>query len=206
MEVSDKKEKILKVIKKYDFDLRKKNVSNISYLAPNIPDEIMKKLIKNFDSNLAFNRVIAFYDTTLFSTAKAGFLFTSDGFYHKTHGKARYFAYKDLTNISLCGDYLKIDLHNSDIMDYKICESSLDLSVMCTLLIILKELDIFNGFTSNKSSGKIKPIDLPANAILKCNTIIHNIKYYSITEKKLQELFEIFFEISVKSYIFIVFD
>ena len=173
MEVSDKKEKILKVIKKYDFDLRKISDSNKSYLVPNIPDEIMEKLIKNFDSNLAFNRVIAFYDTTLFSTAKAGFLFTSDGFYHKTHGKARYFAYKDLTNISLCGDYLKIDLHNSDIMDYKICESSLDLSVMCTLLIILKELDIFNGFTSNKSSGKIKPIDLPPNAILKCNAIIH---------------------------------
>lgn len=56
MEVSDKKEKILKVIKKYDFDLRKNSDSNKSYLVPNIPDEIMEKLIKNFDSNLAFKR------------------------------------------------------------------------------------------------------------------------------------------------------
>lgn len=173
MELSDKKEKILNVIKKYDFDLIKWNDSYEHYLSPNIPDNIMDKLIKYFDSHLAFNRVTAFYDTTMFSTAKAGFLFTTDGFYHKTYGKARYFAYRDLTNIRLCDDYLKIDLHNSDIMDYKICESSLDLSVMCTLLILLKEIDIHHGFASNKASGKIKPIDLPPNAILKCNAIIH---------------------------------
>ena len=55
---------MLDVIKEFDTQIQKDG--NLTrYFAPNIPEKVIKKLIKNFDNNLPVNSVIAYYDTTL---------------------------------------------------------------------------------------------------------------------------------------------
>ena len=172
MELSIEMKKMIEVLKRYDSALVKNNDSYKRYFAPDIPDKIMKKLINNFDSNLAINSVIAFYDTTLFSTSKAGFVFTNDGVYYKYIGKALYFAYKDISNFRPRGGNLDIDVQNADMYEYTITDV-FDMETLKRIFIELKDIDDYYGQSSMKSSGKIKKIDLPPDMLKKCNTVIH---------------------------------
>lgn len=172
MGLSVEMKKKVDVLKKYDSALRKNNDFYKRYFAPDIPEKIMKKLIDKFDSNLAINSVVAFYDTTLFSSAKAGLLFTNDGFYYKYIGKALYFAYKDISNFRSYGGNLDMRVQNSDVSEYTIVDV-LDMEILKKVLTELKEIDKYHGQSSFKVSGKVKPIDLPPDMLKKCNAVIH---------------------------------
>lgn len=172
MELSIEMKKMVETLKKYDLSLVKNNNSYKRYFAPDIPNKIMKKLINNFDSNLAINSVIAFYDTTVFASSKAGFVFTNDGVYYKYIGKALYFAYKDISNFRLRGGNLDIDIQNADMHEYTIIDV-FDMETLKNIFIELKEIDNYYGQSSMKSSGKIKKIDLPPEMLKKCNAVIH---------------------------------
>lgn len=63
------------------------------YLAPSIPQKVMDKLVKYYDSHLRINSVVAFYDSTILGSCKAGLLFTDDGLYYKFLGKPIYIQY-----------------------------------------------------------------------------------------------------------------
>ena len=79
MSMSTEMEQMLSVIKKYDFEFRNKNDLYKRYFAPDIPEKVMRKLMKEFDSHLSINSVLAFYDDTLLNSCKTGVIFTVDG-------------------------------------------------------------------------------------------------------------------------------
>ncbi|MBZ4671358.1 MAG: hypothetical protein PWQ76_296 [Clostridiales bacterium] len=168
--MTEKINEMLKVLKDKDCDFRKNNCK--SYFVPDITNDLFKKLVKYFDDNLSINNVIAFFDNTIFSTGKSGFLFTSDGFYYRFIGKAIYFQYSDIFDMRMEGENLIVELENSNISEYKF----IDVFNMFVLRKILSELIIIDsslGKTSNKMTGKVKKIDLPPDKLKKCNKIIH---------------------------------
>jgi len=117
-------EEMLSVIEVYKDEFRKNNDINRCYLAPDIPDKIRKKLVKYFDSNLAVNSLVAFFDSTILGTAKNGFLFTNDGMYYKgILEKVKYFAYKDMYGFRVEKDDLYFEIENSDMDEYKIIDT-----------------------------------------------------------------------------------
>ena len=172
MELPIKNKKVLEEIQKYDskFKMNKNNYTH--YFAPDIPDKVMKELLKNFDSNLEINNVVAFYDTSFNSSSKAGYLFMRDGFYYKYMGDKMYFAYKDISHIKYRDGKLDMDVQNADIRKYTFGKS-FDMDVFGVLLIELTKIDEYYGQTSYKSSGKVKTIVLPSDMKKKCNAVIH---------------------------------
>lgn len=172
MELSAEMAKMVDTVKKYDLELRKNNDSYKHYFAPEIPDEVMNKLLAKFDSNLAVNSLVSYYDSTLFGTSKAGILFTNDGVYYKFIGKAVYFAYKDISNFRVRSGNLDFDVQNSDMSEYTIIDV-FDMEILKKLLLELKEIDEYYGQSSAKSSGKVKKSDLPPDKMKKCNEVIH---------------------------------
>lgn len=81
MSMSEEMNKMIEVVKANDLSLRNNNNMYKSYLAPDIPEKVMKKLLKYYDSHLLIKGVLAFYDESLFSSCKSGVVFTNDGFY-----------------------------------------------------------------------------------------------------------------------------
>lgn len=172
MELSNEMKKMVSVLEKYDVTFRN-NLDYKHYVAPNIPDKILTKLIKYFDSHLAVNSVVAYYDNTLFGTSLGGFIFTNDGVYYKFVGKAIYFSYKDIISMKMEKDDLVISFNNVNFSEYKIADV-LNLSVLRNILYELKAIDAEYGQSSHKSIGKVKKIDLPPKMLNACNAIIHS--------------------------------
>lgn len=172
MVLSEEMKDMVKVLKQYDNKLRKGNNSYKHYFAPVIPEKVMKKLINNFDSHLVINSVLGYFDTTLFSSAKAGILFTNDGFYYKYIGKAWYFAYKDIGFMYVEKGNLYMHFCRGEIEDYTVIDV-LDMDALREILQELIKLDAVYGQSSYKSSGKVKKIDLPKDIQDKCHGIIH---------------------------------
>ena len=173
MNLSEEMGKMAEVIEKYKDELRKNNDLYRCYLAPNIPDKIGRKLVKYYDSNLAVNSLIAFFDTTLFGTSKNGFLFTNDGMYYKDiFGKAKYFAYKDIHDFRVESNNLLFEVENSEIFEFKIIDV-FNMQILKTILVNLKAIDEHYGQSSTKTSGKVKEIDLPPEMMKKCSALIH---------------------------------
>lgn len=171
MGLSEEMKKMVDVVKEYDYAL-KRNLYK-SYIAPDIPDKIKEKLLKNFDSHLAINNVVACYDETVFCTAKEGTIFTSDGVYFKgSITKPVYFQYIDIISCEVTESYLRLHVQNCEDSYYNDF-SSLDKITKKTVIDQLKKIDAKYGQTTFKSSGKIKPIDLPKDMLAKCNGIIH---------------------------------
>lgn len=172
MGLSIEMQKMVNVIKKYDSALRNNNDGYKHYLAPDIPEKIVKKLIKHYDSHMPVNSLVAFYDTTVFGTSKRGFVFTNDGIYYKYIGKAIYFHYTDIKNMYMSGSDLKLELNSEDLPTYTLTDV-FDLSVLKNILRELIDIDAEYGQSSSKSTGKVKKIDLPPEMMKKCNAIIH---------------------------------
>lgn len=171
--LSVKIQKMVEVIKKYDSRYKGGNNSYKCYFAPDIPDKILKKLIKNFDSHIAINSIVAFYDSTVFCTSKGGVIFTSDGVYFKDIlEKTVYFQYKDIESCYVLGSNLELCLSDCEQSNYTHI-SPFDKEVTKKILDELKIIDEEYGQTTFKSSGKIKKIDIPKNMMDKCNGIIH---------------------------------
>lgn len=156
----------------YDLEIINNNESYGHYLAPDIPDKVIAKLVKNFDAHLAGNSVVAFYDSSLFNTGKTGLLFTNDGLYYRFIGKAIYIRYKDINGMFMEGDNLVLNINNSDISSYTFIEV-FNLRVVKEAIDELIKIDEKYGQSSLKTSGKVKKIDLPPDIMTKCNGIIH---------------------------------
>ena len=60
MNLTQEMKEMLEGIKKNEKKLQSRN--DKLYYAPNIPEDIKKKLIKNFDINIPINDVVAFID------------------------------------------------------------------------------------------------------------------------------------------------
>lgn len=172
MEVSTEMSKMIEVIKKYDDQLRKGNDAYKYYFAPNIPEKVMKGLVSHFDNNLPFNSVIAYYDTTVFNSSKAGFVFTDDGLYYKYMGKPYYFAYKDMTGFEIKGKKLCIRFSDEKMPEY-VMDDVFDMKALNSILSELKEIDDEYGQLTEKSTGKVKKLELPSDMEKKCVAIIH---------------------------------
>lgn len=159
MDSSEKIKKMVEVVKKYDVQLRK-NIDFEHYFAPNIPEKIKKKLIKNIDNHIAINSIVAYYDSTIFDTGNRGVVFNCDGIYLKDiMSKPVYFRYIDIDD-----SYTYTDIFN---------KTNFDKTTLKTILEQLKKIDEEYGQTTDKTSGKIKKIDIPKDMMDKCNKIIH---------------------------------
>lgn len=173
MILSEEMQKMVEVVKKYDIQLRDNNDLYRHYFAPDIPESIFKKLIKNIDSHIAVNSVVAVYDETLFGSCKEAVIFTSDGVYFRDMlTKPVYFQYKDIVECTVDGGSLILELVNCDQNSYTHI-SSFDKAITKMIIKQLKMIDAEYGQTTYKSSGKIKKIDIPKSMMDKCNGIIH---------------------------------
>lgn len=160
-----------KVLKKYDGALRGNNASYKRYIAPDIPDKITKKLINIYDSNLPVKSLVAFYDTSLFNSAKSGFVFTNDGMYHKFMEKPMYIQYSDIAGMRIYRNYLYIKINDPKVPEYKIIDS-LEATPLKKTLEELKAIDARYGWVE-RESGKVKKLNLPPDIQKKCKAIIH---------------------------------
>ena len=87
MLMSEEMKRMAELFNRYDEELKAPGIVR-SYIAPNIPEKVLQRLVKHYDNHLAANSVVAYYDDTLFGSAKSGLIFTTDGFYYKPIGKA----------------------------------------------------------------------------------------------------------------------
>ena len=173
MVLSEEIEKMVDVIKKYDERLREGNSSYKRYFAPDIPEKVMKELLKNFDSNLAINSVVAFYDTTILGTSKEGLIFTSDGIYYKyLINKPIYFQYKDIKRSYVSRGTVKLKINSLEITDLSLTIPFNGYTAK-NVLDELKNVDEVYEQSSFKLTGKVKKKDIPKDMIDKCNVIIH---------------------------------
>lgn len=164
---------MLDAIKEFDTQIQKDG--NLTrYFAPNIPEKVIKKLIKNFDNNLPVNSVIAYYDTTLFNSSKEGIIFTNEGIYYKDFlGKAVYVQYREIKYCyySIIHQAVMFDLHSGDTLRFEI--SLFRMEILAFVIRSLIQIDEIYGQTSFKQSGEVKKVDLPPDISEKCNKIIH---------------------------------
>lgn len=172
MNLTQEMKEMLEVIKSYENKFRATKL-NICY-APDIPDNISKALIKNFDINMPIKAVVAVLDNSLFGTGKEGVVFTTDGVYIKIPlFKADYVNYKDIEKIYYDKEAqrIKIDVKGAEQISKYTDEiyGNAFVDTVVKLILIDKEY----GQTSTKQSGQIKPVDLPNDMLIKCHAIIH---------------------------------
>lgn len=173
MSMSTEMAQMLSIIKIYDNALRNKNDTRKCYFTPDIPEKVMRALIKEFDAHLPINSIIAFYDETLFNNCKSGIIFTDDGFYYRGNfGKAFYVRYADIQQCLLEKSTLVVNLKNGS--SHSII-SALDTSVMMKILDELIDIDRVHGQSSNKASGTIQNESIPRIKLLICHGIIHSV-------------------------------
>lgn len=167
-----KRERMIEVLRKYDNSLRK-GMEYKRFFADEIPENVSKKLLTYFDNHLPINSIVGFYDTSTLRTTKAGIIFVCDGFYYRFMGKAYYFAYKDIGKMrSDSTNLLYLNTVGDEDKEYSIIES-LDTTVLKEVLTELINVDKEYHQNSEKSSGRVKKLDLPKDMLNKCNGIIH---------------------------------
>ena len=173
MQMTDEMKKMVEVIRKNDNAMKKDNSMYKSYYAPEIPEKIMKNLIKHFDNHLPANGVVAFFDDGLLSKGKSGILFTYDGFYFRDLTKSQYINYSDIKEIDTSyGDYPCLSTKDGSYYREKMI-TSFEKGTIKRVLEELKQIDEEFGQSSFKSSGSVKKIDIPKDMMDKCNKIIH---------------------------------
>ena len=156
MDLSEEMKKMIDVVKQYDFALKRNRYK--SYIAPDIPDKIIKKLLKNFDSHMPINSIVAYYDDTAFETTTRGTVFTSDGVYFKDIiCKPVYFQYSDIIDCEITDKGLRLHLQNC-VDSYYENIAALDVPTKKIVIEQLKKIDFEYGQTTFKSSGKIKKL------------------------------------------------
>lgn len=172
MKLTPEMKEMLEVIKSNDSAL--KNLIYRSYIVPDISDKILKKLIKHYDSNIAINAVLAFYDTSSFGSGKDGYIFTSDGLYHKLPiVKADYVNYKDISEIYYDEKEKAIHINTNSEIKIKIYTNKEFAEALKDTLEKLIKIDKFYGQTTFKESGTIQKIPVPPEMLKECKKIIH---------------------------------
>lgn len=173
MALSEEMIQMVEVVKENDNKLRNNNDLYKHYFAPDIPEKVLKKLVKNFDSHIGVNSIVAVYDGSLFGSLSEGIVFTNDGIYFKdVLTKPVYFRYTDIISTTVSGGNLELNLENCSESHYTHI-SPFDKTTLQYILGAMKVIDNKHGQTSFKSSGKIKKIDIPKDMMDKCNVIIH---------------------------------
>ena len=169
-------QKMVEVIKKRDSEMVKREYKKY-FATEGFPDKVQKKLIKAYDNNLPINSLVAYYDTTVMNSCKGGILFTSDGMYYKFIGKAVYFQYADIIDMSMSVSEkdFKLKLNSTDMDEYTIAALAydFDLYVLKEVISDLIQIDKIYGQSLYKSTGKVKKIDLPPEKMKRCKQIIH---------------------------------
>lgn len=179
MTLSEKMQRMTEMLYRFGADLKKNDDSCKCYIAPDIPEKIIKNLIKNYDNHIAINSIVGYYNSGFFGIENSGIIFSREGIYFKKlSSKAIYFRYED---ISSCNTYagddgvnnrLELNLRNCDIDTYTY-SGPFDIDTLQTILINLKEIDKAYKYPTHKTSGKVEKIKLPKDMIIKCNGIIH---------------------------------
>ena len=174
MKLTEEMEKMVEVLRKNKLYLIKfSTMVDKCYFAPNIPEKIMKNLMKYFDNHVPANSIVAFFDDGLFSKGKSGILFTNDGFYFKDLTKAHYVNYSDIQEIDIeKKDYPYLTTNDGQFSKEAII-TSFDKETLKNVLERLKEIDEEYGQSSLKSTGTVKKLDIPKEMKDKCNVIIH---------------------------------
>ena len=117
--ISEKMEKMLAVINKYNADLPEKNYRFTSWFAPDIPEKELNKVVKNYDNHIAVNSIVAIYDASLTKSQKNGIIFTNDGVYfNDLFTKVHFINYADIDHFEEDKSSLKIYINNSEIECY----------------------------------------------------------------------------------------
>ena len=154
--MSAEMEEMVAVVNKYAG--RVIRVGHTYYIKPNIPDEVVKKLIKNFDSNLPINSLVAFLDSSVAWPCESGLLFTVNGFYHKFCRNPVYIAYQDITNMQIDGDYLSVSyLDNRELQGHVTSYTIIDSFVANPLQEMITEL-LSNNKLFNRESEHMKKV------------------------------------------------
>ena len=73
MLMSEEMKRMVELFNRYDEELKAPGIVR-SYIAPNIPEKVLQRLVKHYDNHLAANSVVAYYDDTLFGSAKSGLI------------------------------------------------------------------------------------------------------------------------------------
>lgn len=173
MTLSEEMQKMIEVVEKYDGQLQGK-ASYKRYFAPDIPEKVVEKLFKFFDSHLIPDDIIAFYDGTLFSTGKEGIVFTCDGICFKDlWTKPVYIQYIDIDDCIALKNSLEIYLKNCEELKYSHI-GPFDYDSLKGVIQELKRIDEEYGQTSFRASGQTKKINIPKNMMDKCQMTIHS--------------------------------
>lgn len=170
MLMSEEMKRMVELFNRYDEELKAPGIVR-SYIAPNIPEKVLQRLVKHYDNHLAANSVVAYYDDTLFGSAKSGLIFTTDGFYYKPIGKAMYYAYKDIQKVEALKN-ITMEVENCDPTDTTVI-TCIDTNTLKRVIDELKKIDEEYGQSSFKTSGKVKKINLPPEKMKQCHAIIH---------------------------------
>lgn len=174
MSLTEKMQKMVEACKENDISTE---TYDKKYFAPNIPDDVLGKLIKYYDSSLEINSVIAYFSENPFGGKSFGFVITNDGFYFRDmFVKARFYRFEDIKSIRVYKNKNISDLDfelNIDGDRYASISSGLNMDKMKVLLEKLIEIDELYGQSSYKKTGKIEKIELPEDIKKKCHAIIH---------------------------------
>lgn len=171
MELSNEIIEMLDVIKAEETGITRNGTYKIFY-SPNIPEKNLQRFIKSFDNHIATTAIVAFIDVTVLGSAKSGIIFTNDGVYYKEFSsKAFYFNYKDV-------DYVSVEKNSIIYVNFKdISTERMTIysgsNALKTVIEELISIDCEYGQSSQKTSGKVKKLDLPEDIQKKCHGIIH---------------------------------
>lgn len=181
MAMTDEMKQMLEVIKEHDSSIVSPKFKR--YIAPDISDKIAEKLIKNIDSNISINNIVAFYDITYLNRGTEGFIFTTDGMYERfvdVSATNEYIRYCDMEYITTKYDekkkYWDVWIHlDGEENIYKMKHRSyiLDGNAFKDMLYKLRAIDRIHGLSDFKVTGAVKEQPMSKEMWTACHGIIH---------------------------------
>lgn len=170
--MTEENSKMVKTLKDYGEAFSNDKVLEF-FIAPDIPDAIMKKLVKNYDENLPVNSVLAYYPGDKGNSCNSGFIITNDGFYCKSKKKTLYIHYIDIDSVRCLDDAtVSIKTIGSNAIDLEIKVEN-NSPQFAYVVESLKSIDRQYGQSTHMSSGEVEKVKIPKDKMIKCNVIIH---------------------------------
>ena len=168
--VTQEMQEMINVLNNYNITIFE---SHKEYFAPEIPDSVIDKILKNIDKNIPINNIVAVYDTTLLNTWKNGLVFTTDGIYIKSMlKKTIYFRYLNTTIFKDKNKfYFKADYPEN--FEYEYIESGVEYDNLREAFNKIKNIDNRYGQTTEKQSGELQDIKFPYKMQKACHQCIH---------------------------------
>ncbi len=175
----DRREEMTRVVKSLQLVPEEYKV----FYYPDIPNERKTKISRHFDSNINYEAIIVFIDTTVMNSAKNGMVFTDSGIYcRQMLEKTFYFNYADIVDIRITADKkgritstdasLEIILKKGE--NYQIGYGYYYKSNLKEILLKLKEEYLKNEDQScRRISGEVGKLQLTEEQKEKCGEIIH---------------------------------